>query len=67
MAICWIIVLEVIAIFAVNQINQIGQALITILKTGHAGTNKDTYGNTYMSPDGLQENPLDWAFRQSRA
>ena len=52
---------------AVNQINQIGQALITILKTGHAGTNKDTYGNTYMSPDGLQENPLDWAFRQSRA
>ncbi len=52
---------------AVNQINQIGQALITILKTGHAGTNKDTYGNKYMSPDGIQESPLEWAFRQSRA
>lgn len=53
---------------AVDEINNLGgQASITILKTGHAGTNKDTYGGTYLSPDGIDENPLDWIFRQERA
>ena len=53
---------------AVKAINEIGgEAYLTPLKTGHAGTNKDTYGHKYMSPDGIEENPLDWAFRQEKA
>ena len=53
---------------AVKAINQIGgEAFLTPLKTGHAGTNKDTYAHEYMSPDGIEENPLEWAMRQEKA
>ena len=53
---------------AVNEINQIGgYAKHTALQTGHPGTNAQTYANEYESPDGVVENPMDWAFRQEKA
>ena len=53
---------------AVKKINSMGgQAMLTALRTGHAGTNKMTYEGTYTSPDGINENPLYWAARQERA
>ena len=53
---------------AVNQINEIGgYAKFTPLTTGHPGTNAQTYANEYESPDGIEENPLDWAYRQEKA
>ena len=53
---------------AVNSINNIGgTAEMTTLKMGHAYTQNKTYETTYLSPDGIEENPLDWAFRQKRA
>ena len=53
---------------AVNKINSMGgKAKITKLQTGHAGTNKLTYERTYESPDGINENPIDWIMRQTRA
>ena len=56
------------SVAAVDEINKIGgQATLTPLKTGHAGTNKVTYEKEYLSPDGIMENPIEWAFRQERA
>lgn len=53
---------------AVNEINSIGgSAKHTALQTGHPGTNAQTYANEYESPDGIVENPMDWAFRQEKA
>ena len=53
---------------AVKYINSIGgQAYLTPLQTGHAGTNKQTYEKEYTSPDGITENPIYWAARQERA
>ena len=50
---------------AVDNINKMGgKAFMTILKTGHAGTNKITYEDKYLSPDGEMINPIDWAFKQ---
>ncbi len=52
----------------VNEINENGgEATLTTLHTGHAGTNKQTFGQEYMSPDGIMENPLEWALRQEKA
>ena len=53
---------------AVDEINKIGgHAYLTAIKTGHAGTNKDTYAKEYQSPEGEMINPLEWAFKQERA
>ena len=53
---------------AVKEVNEVGgEAKLTALKTGHAGTNKITYEQEYESPDGDVCNPLDWAFRQIKA
>ena len=53
---------------AVDEINKIGgKAYLTPIKTGHAGTNKDTYAKEYQSPEGEMINPLEWAFKQERA
>lgn len=52
----------------VNNINKIGgQAYMTLLKTGHSGTNKITYGDEYLSPDGEMINPIEWAFKQVKS
>jgi hypothetical protein len=53
---------------AVDAINKIGgKAYLTPIKTGHAGTNKETYAKEYQSPEGEMINPLEWAFKQERA
>lgn len=53
---------------AVNSIKNIGgTAEMTTLKMGHAYTQNKTYETTYLSPDGIEENPLDWAFRQKKS
>ena len=53
---------------AVEEVNEVGgEAKLTPLKTGHAGTNKITYLEENESPDGDVCNPLDWAFRQIKA
>ena len=53
---------------ACNEINKVGgEATLTPIKTGHAGTNKLVYEEERLSPDGIVENPIEWAFRQERA
>ena len=53
---------------ATKEVNQNGgEGYMTTIKTGHAGTNKETYAHEYKSPDGEMINPLDWAFKQTKA
>lgn len=51
----------------VKKINEIGgNATLTTLRNIHRYTNDEAYSKTYMSPDGIEENPLEWALRQTR-
>ena len=53
---------------AVKEVNDAGgEASQTALKSSHGDTDKETYANKYLSPDGIVENPLEWAFRQVKA
>ena len=53
---------------AVNQINSIGGSatLYTYAGAGHGYVQDYTYQRTFMSPDGKEESPLEWAFRQRK-
>ena len=52
---------------AVKEINNMGgDAYLTPIKTGHAGTNKMTFIDEYDSPDGDKRYPLEWAFEQEK-
>ena len=53
---------------AVNAVNNVGgSATMTQIPGGHSTTNKETFSNEYESPDGIVENPMEWAFRQTKA
>ena len=53
----------------VNEINQNGgSAYLTTLKgLGHSNVHNKVYQNTFTTPDGDQDTPLEWAFKQSKS
>lgn len=53
----------------VNEINNVGgSAYITPLKgQGHSNVHNKVYQNTFTTPDGDSDTPLEWAFKQSKS
>ena len=50
-----------------NEINQIGgSAILSDMPGGHTHSQDKAFEGSYTSPDGKVENPLEWAFRQTK-
>ena len=60
---------SIISTATVYEINQNGgSAYLTTLKgLGHSNVHNKVYQNTFTTPDGDQDTPLEWAFKQSKS